>query len=93
MKSYACLKCGKGLAGSECVNQKGRWVIRQLCPACGAAVCLSGGALILFGLVFCLVLSVTSLDALGMMGGTILVLAGLLVMARLKWTNNQRHPS
>ena len=92
MKSYACLKCGKGLAGSECVNQRGRWVIRQLCPACGALVCLSGPSLVLLGLIWLLmwgmILNPTA-QAVGVVGGSVFIGSGLVVMVRQKMAKNR----
>jgi hypothetical protein len=54
MKTFVCLECGKMLESSECIHPKGRWSIHQHCPACGARVCVSGGALVVIGLLWLL---------------------------------------
>ena len=81
MKTYACLKCGKTLESSDCLQTKGRWTIRQLCPGCGAAISLSGAALIVVGLVWVLFWGmILSDDAelIAVVGGVVFVAVGIV---------------
>ncbi|MEY2430260.1 MAG: hypothetical protein QOJ40_3145 [Verrucomicrobiota bacterium] len=81
MKTYACLKCGRAFESSEFVQEKGRLVVRRLCPACGAPISLSGATLVVIGLLWCLVLGMIPTDEtelMGVAGGVVFVVVGIV---------------
>jgi hypothetical protein len=80
MKTYACLKCGRSLESSECTHKKGKWVVHQLCPGCESPIYVSGGALIVVGLLWMLLWSMilcAGAGLVGAVGGIGFIVAGV----------------
>jgi ribosomal protein S27AE len=85
VKTYFCPRCGKGYESSECQKLSSFSLANVRCPKCGVAVELSGGALIVLGLVIWFISSLvldTVTPVLGAWIGGAMIGFGLLRLIR-----------